>query len=444
LATVVKSSTGGSPTVLSRYAYTYDPAGNRTTEQIGDAALLSTHDGLNRVFQQQPGGVLRFAGTVDEPATVTIQGGPARVAATNMFSGTAATAVGSNTVTIQATDSSGNTTSVQYQVTVSGTGRTLTYDANGNFTNDGTRTFEWDARNQLVAVTVGTHRSEFTYDGRQRRVRIVEKESNVVEADTRLLWCDGGICEERASDGVAVTRRIFAGGEQVAGTTRFFAGDHLSSVTDVTDDTGTLLGRYGFDAWGRRTLLAGIDVTSVGFTGHQWHATGGLSLTWYRGYDAELGRWLSPDPLGTVDGLNVYLYVQNNGMNRIDPLGLAGMGFPGLYSSVYCATMVRDKVVHAVGPTAPDRDKYVHCLISCYMTVTCGTATAAAAGIGKEAEDLVGPGDPDWEDLEADYRGIRCGREFRKRRKGSCEQAVASTTRHSRNDDRVLRGEFGV
>src|SRR5205814_10322105 len=38
-------------------------------------------------------------------------------------------------------------------------------DANGNLTSDGTRTFEWDARNQLVAVTVGTHRTEFDYNG---------------------------------------------------------------------------------------------------------------------------------------------------------------------------------------------------------------------------------------------------------------------------------------
>ena len=34
-------------------------------------------------------------------------------------------------------------------------------DANGNLTFDGTRTLEWDARDQLVAVTVGTHRTEF-------------------------------------------------------------------------------------------------------------------------------------------------------------------------------------------------------------------------------------------------------------------------------------------
>jgi len=54
-------------------------------------------------------------------------------------------------------------------------------DANGNLTADGTRTFEWDARNQLVAVIVAAHRSEFTCDGFQRRARTVEKEYGVVQ-----------------------------------------------------------------------------------------------------------------------------------------------------------------------------------------------------------------------------------------------------------------------
>ena len=75
------------------------------------------------------------------------------------------TTSGTNTVTIAATDPSGNQATKQYQVNVSGASKTFVYDANGNLTADGTRTFEWDARNQLVAVTVGTHRSEFAYDG---------------------------------------------------------------------------------------------------------------------------------------------------------------------------------------------------------------------------------------------------------------------------------------
>ena len=205
-------------------------------------------------------------------------------------------------------------------------------DANGNLTADGTRTFEWDARNQLVAVTVGTHRSEFSYDGRQRRVRAVEKENGVVQSDTKILWCNSAICEERAADGVTVTRPAFGLGEQVSGDARYFATDHLGSVREVTDGAGALLARYAFEPWGRRTVTAGADVTTVGFTlgsvssarRFQSHLLtfAGLALTRYRPYSIEQGRWATEDPVGLLDGTNRYIFGRNTPIRNVDPTGL--------------------------------------------------------------------------------------------------------------------------
>jgi RHS repeat-associated protein len=42
-----------------------------------------------------------------------------------------------------------------------------------------------------------------------------------------------------------------------------------------------------------------------------------------RYYCPWLGRWTSPDPLGTADGLNVYAYVSNDPINFVDPEGLS-------------------------------------------------------------------------------------------------------------------------
>jgi len=181
---------------------------------------------------------------------------------------------------------------------------------------------EWDAENRLVAVNQGAQRSEFVYDGRQRRVRMVEKAGGVIQSDTRVLWCERAICEEHDATGTTVARRAFARGEQVAGAARFFARDHLGSVTEVTDTAGTLLARYTFDPWGRRTLVIGTDVTTVGFTGHRWQANGELWLTLYRGYDANSGRWLSQDPIGVLGGVNLYSYAAGNPVRFADPLGL--------------------------------------------------------------------------------------------------------------------------
>ena len=50
---------------------------------------------------------------------------------------------------------------------------------------DGTRTFEWDAANQLVAITAGTRRTELSYDGMQQAVRIVEKDGKSTQSDTQ-------------------------------------------------------------------------------------------------------------------------------------------------------------------------------------------------------------------------------------------------------------------
>jgi len=76
-----------------------------------------------------------------------------------------------------------------------------------------------------------------------------------------------------------------------------------------------------YDMWGKRVKLSGTLESEVGYTGHHHHAKSGLVLTWFRVYDPELGRWLSPDPLGVSGGLNLYAYVGNDPINLIDPTG---------------------------------------------------------------------------------------------------------------------------
>lgn len=48
----------------------------------------------------------------------------------------------------------------------------------------------------------------------------------------------------------------------------------------------------------------------------------GLYDNGHRQYDPTVGRYLTPDPMGTVDGLNPYLYVGNSPLNKVDPYGL--------------------------------------------------------------------------------------------------------------------------
>ena len=50
-----------------------------------------------------------------------------------------------------------------------------------NVVADTGRTYEWDASNRLIAINYGGigSRSEFSYDGLSRRVKIVEKQRPV-------------------------------------------------------------------------------------------------------------------------------------------------------------------------------------------------------------------------------------------------------------------------
>jgi YD repeat-containing protein len=248
LVAATKWTTDQTPAVLKRYAYAYDFGGNRTSEQIDDAITGATYDAMNRLVSQQAAGGLLFAGTLNEPATVTVGGKPATVNPDNSFSATVPVATGTNTVPIVATDPSGNVRTSQYQVTSSGPTTNYAYDANGSLTADGTRTLEWDARNQLLAINVGSHRSEFTYDGLQRRVREIEKENNIVQSDTRVIWCGEQVCEERAADGISVTRRLFALGEQVGGSAATLSNQRFSRQCArrnrwIVDALGTLCRR---------------------------------------------------------------------------------------------------------------------------------------------------------------------------------------------------------
>jgi RHS repeat-associated protein len=322
IRSATKLTTGGTPTVLARYQYAYDLAGNRTSEQIDDAVTGATYNNVNQLVNTQPSGGMYLSGTVSEPSSVTVAGQPALVAADNTFAKTVPLSVGTNTIAITATDPSGNASTKSYQVTTSGSSATLTYDANGNLTSDGTRTLTWDAENRLISVTIGTHTSTFTYDGLDRRVGIVEADNGSTTSDTKFVWCELGLCEVRDSGGTTVTKRYFENGVQDGGIAYFYTRDHLGSVREVTDGLGAARARYDYDSWGRRTKISGDRDVEIGYTGYYQHVSSGLELAPLRAFDPALRRWISEDPIGLAAGTDRYAYVGNSPSGRIDPLGL--------------------------------------------------------------------------------------------------------------------------
>jgi RHS repeat-associated protein len=205
-------------------------------------------------------------------------------------------------------------------------------------------TNQWDAEQRLVAVEAGNQRTEFTYDGLGRRVAIRKLVNGLETSLRRFVWCDDDLCEERDGSG-AVTKRFFDQGFKVqsgpiAGN-YFYTRDHLDSVREVTDGSGTLRARYAYDPFGRRTQVAGDISADFGFAGMFWSSEAGLNLTRYRAYDPALGRWLSRDPMKRaeiIEGPNLYAYVGNDPVNLIDPLGLSPKPLPDFCYGKYDGT----------------------------------------------------------------------------------------------------------
>ena len=333
LGVTVRSNTVAGA-ILKQFVYGYDKSGNRTREQIysGGASTSVTsasHNTANQLTDVAAGGSTRFKGSLNELGTVTVAGSAATVdSRTTNFVGYASTTSGTNTVPVVATDYSNNSRTNNYQIVVTNNGvaKTLTYDQNGNLssvvTATSTNTYEWDAADRLVAINMGTNRSEFTYDGSGRRTQIVEKQNGSVVSTKKFLWCGTELCEERDSTGATVSKRFFGQGEQISGTNYCFTADHLGSVREMTDSSGAIRARYEYDPYGRRAKVSGDLDADFAYTGHYYHANSGFYLAPFRAYDPDTGRWISRDPISEVGGLNLYAYVGSDPVNKVDPLGL--------------------------------------------------------------------------------------------------------------------------
>ena len=55
-------------------------------------------------------------------------------------------------------------------------------------------------------------------------------------------------------------------------------------------------------------------------------------------------------------------------------------------------------------------DSEAHCIAAGLIARRCSVGEAWLASYGKEARDLLGRGDAEWGDLQADRRGIQCAR----------------------------------
>jgi RHS repeat-associated protein len=79
--------------------------------------------------------------------------------------------------------------------------------------------------------------------------------------------------------------------------------------------------REEYGAWGE-TTFGSYARKRYRFAGKERDDASGLYDFGARQYAPWLGRWLSADPAGPVDGPNLYTYARDNPLSRVDPTGL--------------------------------------------------------------------------------------------------------------------------
>lgn len=103
---------------------------------------------------------------------------------------------------------------------------------------------------------------------------------------------------------------------------RFYNLNHIGSISEVTDSSGSVLGQFAYSLFGQPSELLGSYVPDFGFAGYYLHSRSGLNLSRTRAYSASLGRFINRDPIEEEGGINLYEYVTNNPVSFSDPFGL--------------------------------------------------------------------------------------------------------------------------
>jgi RHS repeat-associated protein len=105
-------------------------------------------------------------------------------------------------------------------------------------------------------------------------------------------------------------------------TTSYYETDGLGTVTSLSNSAGALAQTYTYDSFGNTTNSSGSLTNPFQFTAREFDAETTLYYMRARYFDPTTGRFLSEDPLGPEkEGPNLYVYVGNNPIMSVDPLG---------------------------------------------------------------------------------------------------------------------------
>ena len=414
-------------TSVSATTYTASTSGGSTetiTLAPSTGAIQYAYNNVNELAGIAAGGPTYFQGQADKALkSATINSVNANFNWADSFYGNATLASGANAVSVSTTDGASNVKTNTSQVSTLGpASSTLTFDANGNMTSDGVKSYTWDAENRLIKITYpgSGNNSQFTFDAYNGLVKIIETASGTVTSTKQFIRCRSSMCEERnAAD--TITKQFFGWGQTLSGASYFYTRDHLGSVCDIADSSGAVQAHYEYGMYGEVAQTISTQSADFGYAGMYNHAPSGLNLATYRAYSPSLGRWTNRDPIGEMGAgvSNLYAYCVNGPVNTRDPSGLwpkfnfpiefviDSLGSNPAVASVIGALGAMANIQAGMGAKGARGEALRHCIWSCMLTEVLGAETAGAA---TNTHEMVDP-DQTPNDVNMDQANNKAGRD---------------------------------
>jgi RHS repeat-associated protein len=204
-----------------------------------------------------------------------------------------------------------------------------TYSANGALTkkvqDSESTTYHYDGLDRLVKVDQWDSTTTYHYDAFNRRISKTHNEitTNYLYQDQNEIgaYVNNDLKELRVlglGQGAEIGAAVFL---ELSGQTYVPAHDQNGNVTALFIPSGECLETYRYTAFGEE-----LSSTNIGnpwrFSSKRHDPETGFLYFGQRYYAADLGRWITPDPLEFEDGPNLYAYVHNNPLTSIDLYGL--------------------------------------------------------------------------------------------------------------------------
>ncbi|MBF8262370.1 MAG: hypothetical protein HW387_35 [Parachlamydiales bacterium] len=211
----------------------------------------------------------------------------------------------------------------------------LEYDKRGNPVRQGDTRYTYDALDRLIRIDSPDLREDFIYDSLHRCLSKTTLQNGAQK--TQYFLYDGQNEIGSFDEALRLQELRILGSTPHAEINSAVAIELQSNayalIHDLAGNIAALVpldrsapSIYRYSAFGEEKI-EGAVLSPWRYSSKRSDAATGLVYYGRRYYMPSLGRWLTPDPAGFTDGMNLYAFVHNDPLTHLDEYGLIMTGF---------------------------------------------------------------------------------------------------------------------